>query len=635
MTKKKREFKILPTRRRSVLSWAGKDPIRVVRHFPAQLCEKFGVAQSPAEPDYTSFCDSYNLLLHGDNKEVLSALLVGGFRGKVDLIYIDPPFDSGADYVRQVQLRGREDKLSGEEKSFLEQTQYEDMWTEDGSYLQFMYERLILLRELLSDQGSIYLHCDHNKVHHLRILMDEIFGADNFGNQVSWRRQTPRGRKVEARCMPFSTDYILLYTKSENMIWNIIKNTSYFSIKEAEKRYKKDEGGFFTTSARGAYTNESLIRLYKEGRIYNTNGGEIVIKDGIISITEGTMRVKYYREQIGDKIKEESVVDNIWDDIPGMGIVSHEHVGYPTQKPEALLERIIKASSNEDSIVLDCFGGSGTTAVVAEKLERRWIVADMNKGAIQTTIQRLNKSATADNKNGGKIIGKKRGFVHYRVNNYDFAEDNDMRDIVIKKYGLTASRDPVFPWMYGESLATIAAFNKPLTHDDVQIVDNEMKNRRQDERDVVLIGNGVKIGLAAEIAKLQKRRDINKIHIIDIQQDGVITFHPAEADVDIVKHGKTATIKIRHYISHSIMKRLHIQTEDAFMKKIGDFRAQINYVLWDADYDGVCFGNTGGDCPQKKTEFIGGDYKISLPHANATIAVKIVDMLGEETLIIN
>ena len=627
MTKKNREFKVLPVRGRPMLSWLGKKSLDVVRQFPAQLCSKVGVLQPPEEPDYASFCDSYNLLLHGDNKEVLPALLIGGFRGKVDLVYIDPPFDSGADYVRQIQLRGHFEKLSGEEQSLLEQTQYEDIWLNDD-YLQFMYERLILLRELLSEQGSIYLHCDHNKVHHLRMLMDEVFGADNFGNQVSWRRQTPRGRKVEARCMPFSTDYILLYTKSENMIWNIIKNTSYFSIKEAEKRYKKDEGGFFTTSARGAYTNESLIRLYKEGRIYNTNGGEIVIKDGIISITEGTMRVKYYREQIGDKIKEESVVDNIWDDIPGMGIVSHEHVGYPTQKPEALLERIIKASTNEDSIVLDCFGGSGTTAVVAEKLGRRWIVADMNKGAIQTTMQRLNKIVTEDG-------GKKRGFVHYRINNYDFAEDNDMRDIVIKKYGLTASRDRVFPWMYGESLATIAAFNKPLTRLDVQVIYDELKNRPQDIRDIVLIGNGSATGLADEIANMQKRRAINKIHIIDIQQDGVITFNPAAADVEIIKKGKTAEVKIRNYISPSIMARLQAENQDIFMKKIGDFRAQINYVLWDADYDGVCFGNTGGDCPQKKTEFIGGDYKISLPHANATIAVKIVDMLGEETLIIN
>ena len=214
-------------------------------------------------------------------------------------------------------------------------------------------------------------------------------------------------------------------------------------------------------------------------------------------------------------------------------------------------------------------------------------------------------------------------------------EDKDMRDIIIKKYGLSASKDRVFPWMYGESLAYIAAFNKPLTRLDVQVIYDELKNRPQDTRDIVLIGNGAETGLTDEIANMKNRRAINKIRIIDIQQDGVITFHPAVADVDIVKHGKTADVKIRNYISPSIMARLQAKEESVFIKQIGDFRAQINYVLWDADYDGVCFNhNGGGDCPQKKTEFVGGEYIISLPHATAAIAVKIVDMLGEETLIV-
>ena len=583
MTKKNREFKIVSAPERPGLSWVGRKPFGFVRDFPAQLCEKVGVAQPPAEPDYASFCDSYNLLLHGDNKEVLPALLIGGFRGKVDLVYIDPPFDSGADYVRKVQLRGREEKLSGEEKSFLEQTQYEDMWAADGYYLQFMYERLILLRELLSDQGSIYLHCDWHKNHHLRCLMDEVFGEWNFVNEIVWNYVSGG---IGNRKFAQKHDVIYMFSKGDNYIFNIQKERT-------TKEYSADK---IETDEKGEFV------------WYIRPGTNSKVPDG----------VKSYLDKH---------VQDVWQ-IPIVNPQAKERCDYPTQKPEALLERIIKASSNKNSIVLDCFCGSGTTAAVAEKLGRRWIVADMNKGAIQTTMQRLNKIASEDG-------GKKRGFVHYRINNYDFAKDNDMRDIVIKKYGLTASRDRVFPWMYGESLATIAAFNKPLTRDDVQIVDNEMKNRRQDERDVVLIGNGAKTGLAAEIAKLQKRRNINKIHIIDIQQDGIITFNPAFADVEIIKKGKTAEVKIRNYISLSIMARLQLKTEDAFMKKIGDFRAQINYVLWDADYDGVCFGNTGGDCPQKKTEFIGGDYKISLPHANATIAVKIVDMLGEETLIIN
>ena len=150
-----------------------------------------------------------------------------------------------------------------------------------------------------------------------------------------------------------------------------------------------DERGFFRTSDPGTYSNESLIRLHQEGRLYVTKGGEVEIQDGILTTTTGSIGVKYYREQVGNKVKEVSVADNIWDDIPGMGIVSAEFVGYPTQKPEALIERILQASSNEGDLVADFFVGSGTTAAVAERLGRKWIATDLGKFAIHTTRKRL------------------------------------------------------------------------------------------------------------------------------------------------------------------------------------------------------------------------------------------------------
>ena len=177
-------LKIAPLKGRPMLHWVGKKPLDVVRHFPAQLCETVEVGDPPAEPSYKEFAKSkYNLLFHGDNKEILSSLLIAGFRGKVDLIYIDPPFDSAADYVRKVRLRGQSKTLKGEGHTSIEQTQYEDIWA-NYNYLQFMYERLILLRELLSNEGSIYLHCDWHKIHHLRFLLDEVFGEENFGNEI-------------------------------------------------------------------------------------------------------------------------------------------------------------------------------------------------------------------------------------------------------------------------------------------------------------------------------------------------------------------------------------------------------------------------------------------------------------------
>ena len=187
MTKpKKNPIKITPIKGRPMLHWVGKKPLDVVRHFPAQLCETVGVDDPPVEPSYSEFVKSdYNLLFHGDNKEILSSLLIAGFRGKIDLIYIDPPFDSGADYVRKVKLRGQTEELEGEGHTSIEQAQYEDIWANDN-YLQFMYERLILMRELLSEKGNLYLHCDCHKSHHLRFLLDEVFGAENFRNELVW-----------------------------------------------------------------------------------------------------------------------------------------------------------------------------------------------------------------------------------------------------------------------------------------------------------------------------------------------------------------------------------------------------------------------------------------------------------------
>lgn len=168
---------------RPMLSWVGKRAPASVQAFPAQLVETYG-EQAPDGPQWDAWPDGLRrggLLYHGDNKEVLAHLLANGFRGKVKLIYIDPPFDSGADYVRKVELRGPKGKvkLDGEGYTLGEQIQYTDIWANDN-YLQFMYERLLLLKELITEDGSIYLHCDHARSHVLRCLMDEVFGADNF-----------------------------------------------------------------------------------------------------------------------------------------------------------------------------------------------------------------------------------------------------------------------------------------------------------------------------------------------------------------------------------------------------------------------------------------------------------------------
>ncbi|MYH81795.1 site-specific DNA-methyltransferase [Candidatus Poribacteria bacterium] len=211
-------MKIKPVKGRPMLHWVGKRPIDTISNYPAQLVDTYNVENPEKEPTYDRFKDGPNLLFQGDNKEILSTLLVQGFRGKIDLIYIDPPFDSGADYVRKVALRGEQKNLEAEGHSVIEQTQYTDIWANDN-YLQFMFERLILIRELLSEKGGIYLHCDWHKSHHLRLLLDEVFGEGNFVNEIIWKYNWASTVKKK-----FSQkhDTIFWYAKSaENWIFNL------------------------------------------------------------------------------------------------------------------------------------------------------------------------------------------------------------------------------------------------------------------------------------------------------------------------------------------------------------------------------------------------------------------------------
>lgn len=650
--KKRESAEIAPVKGRPMLSWVGKKPVSIAGYYPAQLREACFAKNPPPEPTFDAFAaaDGANLLLHGDNKEILSNLLAGGFRGKVDLVYIDPPFDSGADYVRKVGLRGMDNgngngngngdwengngengngKIAGEGLSLIEQVQYEDIWAND-TYLQFMYERLHLLRELLSGRGAVYVHCDSRKSGHMRLLLDEIFGAANFRNMVSWRRQVVRGMKSHAEFMPFSADYIFIYTKGEGAVWNEIRKEKWYSIEEAEKKFKKDSGGYFRTSDPGSYTNESLLKLREEGRIYVTDGGRAVVRRGILSATRGKIRVKYYRKTVGDRVLEETVADNIWDDVPGMGVVSHEYVGYPTQKPMGLLERIIQASSNPGGVVLDCFAGSGTTAVAAEKLGRRWIAADINKGAVQTTMRRLRGLAEGGDVSAGRAP---RGFAHYAVNDYDFSRGREWRAIVIDKYGVELDRkDGFFDGMREGLHAKIIESGRPLSRADIQRIHEEFANhRRDDDRGVVVFCNGCDADARKMAEEAGKLSPVNRVEIADLRDESVYMFRPAEADVEIVKRGGRAAVRIRDYISPTIMERMKID-RTVFDEHLQDFRAQIECVLWDADYNGRHFNITGCDIPRGRRDLIRGAYKITLPRPRAKVAVKIIDMLGEETL---
>jgi adenine-specific DNA-methyltransferase len=628
-----KRLKIQKIKGRAMLHWVGKKPIEAVESYPAQLVETVGDVKPPETPNYDALeKDWSNLLFHGDNKEILSTLLANGFRGKVDLIYIDPPFDSKADYVRKVELRGTKSKIEGEEQTAIEQVQYEDIWANDN-YLQFMYERLILLRELLSDTGVIYLHVDHRKDYQLRFLLDEIFGSDNFLNSISWRRGVVRGKKVDSIYYPFNKDTITLYAKNKpQAVWNSAHTKVERLIPESDYKkhgFKKDESGYYIDSARNDYTDKSVIDLYNQGRVYITNGGELVVdrKSETVSVTKGNIRIKSYRELRNGMIVDIKHPDNIWDDVKALGNNNDTDYNYPTQKPEELLERIIKTSSDEGSIVLDAFIGSGTTAAVAQKLGRRWIGADINKGAIQTAMKRLHKISEEQS--------EKLKILHYRVNNYDFQRISAMRAIIVEKYGIEESKtDSYFDGTLGQRLVKIAELNKPVTKLDVQSVIDELKNRPDEDRDILLIGSGVELGVESLLAnKQQLQGAVNKIEVKDIQTDGIIVAEPAEADVSIDKKDDKVAIKINSYISPTIIKRLDLD-RSIFGEHIKDFRAQIDTVMIDTNYDGKAFNVAHADVPAKKSDFVAGEYELGLPKNSKKIAIKITDMLGEETMVV-
>jgi DNA modification methylase len=588
----KKEMKIAEVKGRPMLQWIGKQPLETVKSFPSQLVEKFNIDEAPQVPTFESLKNNWtNLLFHGDNKEVLSTLLVNGFRGKIDLIYIDPPFDSGADYIRKVELRGQKEKIEGEEPSLIEQVQYTDIWANDN-YLQFMYERFILLRELLSERGSIYVHCDWHKGHHLRFLLDEVFGSENFRNEIIWCYYGPGSPGMQQ-----------FNRKHDNIFWYVKTNDWVFNGDDIRIPYHETTAKKFESEGTGF-------------------GGERELADG--------------------KIPED------WWPLPIVNRIRTEILNYPTQKPLQLIDKIISASSNENSIVLDCFIGSGTTAASAQKLGRKWIGCDINKGAIQTTSKRLQNVIKEQIKEIEKekskldLEEKKTFFTtfsHYKINDYDLQiQHNELKLLVYEHIGVKKlATDGFFDGTFGTELVKIIPFNHPLSVLDLQLVKTELEKRKDETRNIVLVSLGMEVKVKTAIDDYNKLRPVNKIRIIELRTDkkyGSFFVHkPAQAELEIIKTKDKGKVILKDFVSPTIIQRLNIDSK-LFQAQIKDFRSQIDVVLIDTDYIGEVFNICISDVPEKKKDFVKGEYEFAIKNKDSKIAVKIIDMLGEEVLII-
>lgn len=602
------------------LRWTGKRPYTSTQYYPAQLKERYGEEVN----------GWINKIFWGDNLQVMSHMLKD-YRGKIDLIYIDPPFDSKADYKKKIEVKGV-GKAESDSTNF-EEKQYGDIWTND-EYLQFIYERLLIIRELLKVSGVVYIHCDHRKIAHLKLLCDEIFGPDNFLNQITWRRQIVRGMKVYAKYYSFSSDYILIYGKNASKtIWNRQTYKRYISIDQAEKKYNKDENGFFRTSDPGSYSFESLCKLYDEGRLYAPKNGDIVIdydNKQVRTSNGGKVAVKYYREQVGDKVAEEVTIDNIWDDIPGMGIISSEFLGYPTQKPEKLLERIIEASTNPGDLVFDCFMGSGTTQAVAMKLGRKFIGADINLGSIQTTTKRLlniseNLQVSLDDNNV-----KYTGFEVYNVNNYDFFRNPiEARDLLISALEIQPfPQNSIWDGELDGRMVKIMPVNRIATKADLEELKANMpynlyeqrkeQNPSQPVERITIVCMGHESDLKASL--IQELSDYKlDVQIVDILRDKKDLQLKREAEAEIVKEG--GNLVIRNFFPMNLMQKLSLQKD-----YVEDWKQLVDSVMIDWNYDGVLMQPSITDIPGKN-ELVSGIYPI--PEDAGTIKVKITDLLSE------
>lgn len=308
-----------------------------------------------------------NRLIWGDNFLVMGSLL-DEFAGKINLIYIDPPFATGQDFSYQVRVG---DEEWTKEPSAIEELAYRDTWGKGlESYLQMMYDRLILMKELLADDGSIYVHLDWHVGHYIKLLLDEIFGEQNFLNEIIWKRATSGSSKAIAQRLGSDHDTILLYIKDSNK-YKFNKQYSPYSKEyiETEFRYKDDRGRYKSAEL-ATYSEKKLEQLKKENKLIETSGGKLRYKI-------------YYDDAPG------VLIDDIWTDLPFVAATAGERIGFPTQKPEVLLNRIINVSSDESDLIADFFAGSGTTGVVAEKLRRRWIMCDLGRFSIHTARKRL------------------------------------------------------------------------------------------------------------------------------------------------------------------------------------------------------------------------------------------------------
>jgi DNA modification methylase len=587
------QYQFEPIKGYPMLHWKGKRPFTSTQFYPAQLKESYG------EP----VNDWMNKIFWGDNLQVMSHLLKE-YRGKVDLIYIDPPFDSKAEYKKQISLKRQ--NIESDHNSF-EEKQYSDIWTND-EYLQFMYERLILLKELLSENGFLFLHCDWHKSHYLRVVLDEVFGIENFRNEIVWCY--PGRERASSKKLPSKHDTILFYSKTMESEFVPIRK-----IWDREERIK--------SLRRKIHKEEDGSEWFWETR-GQANG------------------IEPYKQDLNEYLDKGGAVNDVWDDVQFLRGNHPERENYPTQKPSMLIERIVNACSKPGDIVFDCFMGSGTLQDVAMKSGRKFIGADINSAAVDISIKRLWTSSL-------KIKNKKpkneyisidgscvpidnyyTGFSVYNVNNYDvFRNPVEAKEIL--KEALEIQSLPNNTIYDGEKdgrmvkimpvnrIATRADLNELISGFNIKSFEKKFEtspNKPVENLLLVCMGHEADLG-----ASLQKEMHPYKldVEVVDILRDKSNLEFKRDSEAEIkVKDGK---LIIEQFYPMNLLQKLSIMKEN-----VEDWKELTESVKVDFNYDGAIFEPKLLDVPEKD-EMVKGEYVI--PDDAGTIRIKITDLLSE------
>ncbi len=581
-----------------------------------------------------------NRLIWGDRKYVLPSLLPE-FGGKVNLVYIDPPFNTGADFSYAATIPARvgaeDDEASSfvKEPSILEQKAYRDTWGRGlDSYLEWFCETVVLLRDLLTADGGIFVHMGPDMAGYARCILDEIFGFEQRLNQIIWKRTPFAGSsKARSRRLPVNHDVIFWYSKSESYQYA----TQYEEYEpEYYRRFRNPDN-----DPRGPYQSV-LLKTYSERTFERFKAEKLLIPP---QRSGAGWRYKQFLSDLKGR-----QVEDIWADLNLTNPMAHERTGYDTQKPEALLERIIKTSSKERDLVLDCFVGSGTTAVVAERLGRRWIACDLSRFAIHTARKRLLGIPGVRPfvvQNLGKYERQAWQAAEFPANGENRLEEQRQREAAYRAFILDlyhASPISGNAWLHGMKggrMVHVGAVDAPVTLADVKVIARETWKAIGSSKGAPTKAGADILGweFAFELNELAKqvaaesRIDVafKKIprEVLDrraVEQGDVRFFELGALSVDINQKRREAILKLTDFV---------IPTDDIpeeARKAIKHWSQLIDYWAVDWDFKSDTFHNQWQTYRTRKEPKINLETKHSYPEPGKyTIVVKVIDILGNDT----